>query len=272
MTQKKIRDQELFEKYATIAETETLLKEQQQEAVEENDEASKAMLDNALKKLTREKEQVRNELAEKNRPLVTYMVNKYYNKTEHKKAREDLLQEGCMGLMNAIDGFDVTKGFKFSTYATWWIRQAINNYLASATPIIHIPTHIRTAQNKLLRNMSEAGQPFRGEFEALFQQEAQKLEYSDKMTSSIKRALEAKRVTSMEAPIKRSVEAGSTFTLKDLIPDESAVAMDAKVDSQTIVDIISKGLKKLPPKKRNIILLRFNVINEADIPERKPTK
>ena len=99
---------------------------------------------------------LRNNLLLKNQALVVYIVNKYYSiKKEHKEKREDLLQEGTIGLLSAIDGFKPELGFKFSTYATWWIRQAINNYLLNIEPIIHIPSHIRTAHNKLTKKLKE---------------------------------------------------------------------------------------------------------------------
>jgi DNA-directed RNA polymerase sigma subunit (sigma70/sigma32) len=83
-------------------------------------------------KLVNQDKNLRNALANRNCKLVTYVVNKFYNKKfEHKQIREDLLQEGNFGLISAVEKFDPHRGVRFSTYATWWIRHAINNYLLS---------------------------------------------------------------------------------------------------------------------------------------------
>src|SRR4051812_20421339 len=81
--------------------------------------------------------EIKNEILLKNQKLVSYVVNKFYNKTkEHLSFREDLLQEGLIGLLSAIDGFKPELGFQFSTYAIYWIQQSINNFLLGQVPLI----------------------------------------------------------------------------------------------------------------------------------------
>ena len=246
-----IRDKGLFVSYADLS--------TQIETEQEKGEEMNSLL---FKSLDRKRERVRNELVLKNRRLVTYIVGKYYNKPEHKQIREDLLQEGTMGLMNAIDGFDVERGFRFSTYAHWWIRQAVNNYLANIEPTIKIPGHVRTAQNKLMRNMNETGVDFKQEFEEGLQREGKKLEYTDKMLHSIKCAMSSRFVDSMETPV--SAQDGVTSTLKDIIPSKT-ITVREELDGVTLVDIIKGGLSSLSDRERNVLLLRFNVIDENEV-------
>jgi RNA polymerase sigma factor (sigma-70 family) len=248
-------DSELFSRYASLLSQEKKLLEEEQPLP---------------KDLIREKTKVRNQLVEKNQALVSYMINKYYNKAEHKKIKEDLVQEGIIGLMSAIDGFDQSLGFRFSTYSTWWIRQAINTYLADTEPTIHVPTHIRTAQNKLLKNMSLSGQPFGKDFNGRFYEESKALDYTPKMVNSIRSALMSKGVSSLDKPMSANngTLETSKMTWKESLPDNSS-PVGQLMDNSTLVDVISKGLKKLSDKNRNVLLLRFNVIDEADVTPNK---
>lgn len=209
-------------------------------------------------KLLKQDKDLRNVLANRNCKLVTYVVNKFYNKKkEHKQIREDLLQEGSFGLVSAVEKFDPYRGFKFSTYATWWIRHAINNYLLSQDPQLHVPSHIRTAQNKLLRTMREKNLTFKD----LIEQNAAELGVSEKMLSNINHSLKSKWVTSLDTPISAiHGKATSGATIKDLLMDEDAMESDSLTDYTTLVGIVKKALMRLSQRERNIILLRYDVI------------
>lgn len=202
-------------------------------------------------------------LAEKNQALVTYIVNKYYSsKTQHKTLREDLLQEGNIGLLSAIEGFDPHRGFKFSTYATWWIRQAVNNYLINVEPTIHVPSHVRTAQNKLFKQLKDET----AELQELIAQASSSDEkfdgFTDKMLSSINSAMSSRFVKSLDEPASNT---GLQGTLGDTLEDNHDLA-DALMDKTAIIEFVREGLKQLPVRERLIILLRFDVIEEAEVP------
>lgn len=209
-------------------------------------------------KLTKQDKELRNVLANRNCKLVTYVVNKFYNKKkEHKQIREDLLQEGSFGLLSAVEKFDPHRGFKFSTYATWWIRHAINNYLLSQDPQLHVPSHIRTAQNKLLKTMREKNLTFKD----LIEQNAAELGVSEKMLDSINHSLKSRWITSMDTSIATpQMQKGQSVTLKDILVDENAVENDSLTDYVTLVGIVKRALMKLSERERNIILLRYDVI------------
>lgn len=208
---------------------------------------------------------VRNKLAQNNQALVTYIVNKYYSsKKEHKKYREDLLQEGTIGLLSAIDGFNVELGFKFSTYATWWIRQAVNNYLINIEPMIHVPSHVRTQHNKIIRKLKEENQTFQSLIENGYDNiEVDGENVSEKMMRSVQSAIRSKYITSIDQPINGNDESDGG-SLKDIIP-EYKPGLDRLFDQAKLVDIVADGLGLLSERERLILLLRFDVLNEENI-------
>jgi RNA polymerase sigma factor (sigma-70 family) len=211
-------------------------------------------------KLIKQDKNLRNVLANRNCKLVTYVVNKFYNKKpEHKQIREDLLQEGNFGLISAVEKFDPHRGVRFSTYASWWIRHAINNYLLSQDPQVHVPSHIRTAQNKVLKKMKEKNMSFQDLIEA----NASQLGVSEKMLDWINSSLKSKWISSLE----ESVASNSTdrkVALKDLLVDEDETSNESVMDYRTLVEFVKKGLMKLTERERNIILLRYDVIQAVE--------
>lgn len=215
---------------------------------------------------------LRNRLVRNNQALVTYIVNKYYSgKKDHKKYREDLLQEGTLGLMSAIDGYKVELGYKFSTYATWWIRQAVNNYLINIEPMIHVPSHVRTQHNKIIRKLKEENKTF----QSLIEEGISSIEIngetvSEKMMRSVQSAIRSRWISSIDKPVGGKNNDGETGTLKDIIPEEKP-PIDRLFDQSKMVDIIADGLKTLSDRERNILLLRFDVVSEEEI-EPKITK
>lgn len=215
---------------------------------------------------------VRNKLVLNNQALVTYIVNKYYSsKKEHKKFREDLLQEGTIGLLSAIDGFNVELGYKFSTYATWWIRQAVNNYLINIEPIIHVPSHVRTQHNKIIRKLKEENRTFQSMIENGYENiTVDGDSVSERMMRSVQSAIHSKYVCSIEQPFNGKGEE-STTTLKDVIPEHKP-GLDRLFDQAKLVDIVSDGLKILSPREKLILLLRFDVINKENIELQTKTK
>ena len=206
---------------------------------------------------------MRNEIVKKNQALVTYIVNKYYsNRKDHKNVREDLLQEGTIGLLSAIEGFKPELGYKFSTYATWWIRQAVNNYLLNVEPMIHVPSHVRTANNKLVRKLKEENILYQD-----FILNYKDAKYTDKMMESISCAMKSKNISSLDEPLRghRSGD-GDAPTLKDVLSnseDNKDNEVELLFDGGTILHMLKKSLLKLSERERNILLLRFDVIKKV---------
>jgi len=209
---------------------------------------------------------LRNTLVRNNQALVTYIVNKYYsNRNEYRKYREDILQEGTLGLMSAIDRYKVELGYKFSTYATCWIRQAVNNYLINVEPLIHVPSHIRTQHNKIVKQLKEENKTL----QALIAEGNKSVEIngekvSKKMMWSVQSAICTHYISSIDKPINSKNSDGTSGTLKDIIPEHKP-SLDVIFDSIKMVEVIKNGLEALNDRERNILLLRFDIINEKDV-------
>lgn len=210
---------------------------------------------------------VKKKIAVKNQPLVTFIVNKYYSgKPKYRDLREDLLQEGNIGLLSAIEGYDPNKGFKFSTYSSWWIRQAVNNYLINVEPTIHVPSHVRTAQNKLVKQLREENIELK-ELICSGVTGNEKFIVSEKMLGSISSAISSKHIKSLDEDFYNSgdgSDGGNKQSLKDTLVDPGD-SQEQRMDREHMIQFVRTGLQKLSTRERLVILLRFGVINNNEI-------
>lgn len=202
----------------------------------------------------------RNQIVKQNQALVTYIINKYYNnKKEYNLLKEDMMQEGIIGLLSAIEGYKPELGYRFSTYATWWIRQAINNYLLNVEPIIHVPSHVRTANNKIQKKLREENIVLQDYIDGADAKEKEEDGCSAKMLQSITMANRSRNVSSMDEQLK-SANGDGNNTLKDtLVSDEN---IETKYGNVQLISLVKNALKNLSDKERYILLLRFDVIKE----------
>ena len=202
----------------------------------------------------------RNQIVKKNQALVTYIINKYYsNKKDHNLLKEDMMQEGIIGLLSAIEGYKPDLGYRFSTYATWWIRQAINNYLLNVEPIIHVPSHVRTANNKIQKKLREENIVLQDYITNANAKEKEKDGCSAKMLQSITMANRSKNVCSMDEQLKVG-NGDNPNTLKDLLASDENI--EVRYGNSEFIEIVKNSLKALSDKERYILLLRFDVIKE----------
>ena len=235
---------------------------------ENNDEGKKKRKDQEKHLL-----EIRNKILVNNRPLVSYTVDKCYNNKLLLKYRADLLQEGYIGLVKAIERFDLSKNFKFSTYAICWIIQSISLYLSNVEPTINIPTHIRAAQNKIIKSIKaeleaeeESNSIMRSaSYNNCLDHAQNKFGYTDKMMNSVKCAINSMNINSIEKPVGKEKVSGKTLLLKDVIPEQSSSFFDESSDNLLLIKAVKDSLKTLPDRKKYVLLLRFNVINKEDI-------
>ena len=204
-------------------------------------------------KLLKADTRLRNDLAQRNAKLVTFVINKFYSKKQkHKELRSDLLQEGHLGLFDAIDGFKPELGFKFSTYATWWIRQSVNSYLLDEEPMLHIPSHIRTARNKLFNLAKERSTAFKDIGKDMLNQ----LGMTEKMFASVTAAVKTKSwyCQSIDEPLSSSMDK----TLKDIIPGNN-MDMSVGIDNKRILFAAKEAFLKLSLREKCVLLERYGV-------------
>jgi len=199
-------------------------------------------------------EEARRVMIESNLRLAISIAKKYYKSG---CSLEDLIQESNIGLMKAVEKFDWRRGFKFSTYASWWIRQSICRHISTHRNTVRVPSHASSLASKIRKLVSE--------YEDEFNQKpsnseiAEILGITEKMVQVSIESMKLQYMTSIHATVGGDENSRQVI---EMISDDTSKTPDEIMDHEKMMGVIKSCLSKLSPREEQILRLRFGITDE----------
>ncbi len=206
-----------------------------------------------LEDVVREGNAARTALTDANLRLVVSVARRYSNRGV---PLIDLIQEGNLGLLRAVEKFDWRRGFKFSTYATWWIRQAVSRAIADDARTIRIPVHLYDVVNRMARISAQLHQELG--------REPTEEEVGAALEMSPERVRELNQVLPQPISLDGFIGDDQDTRLSDVVADESAVSLEFVAEQRLLADQIRDTLQTLTPRERRVIERRFGLGDDND--------
>ncbi len=201
-----------------------------------------------LRETIRKGDEARDRLIKANSRLVISIAKRYRN---HGVAFSDLIQEGNIGLMRAVDKFDYKRGFKFSTYATWWIRQSITRAIADQGRMIRLPVHASDKVNRLAEISRQIEQETG--------RKATPAELAKKLGTTVAKVENLIERSRQPLSLEKQLSTETESTLGDLIPDEEGISPSESVDRRLMHEDVATAMSSLTPREAEVLSLRFGL-------------
>jgi len=206
------------------------------------------------KRIEQGDEKARHQMIESNLRLAISIAKRYYKSG---CSMEDLIQESNIGLMKAVEKFDWRRGFKFSTYASWWIRQSVCRHITTHRNTVRVPSHAASLAIKIKKLIVEYEEEFNQQ--PTIEEITDILGVTEKMAKASIESMKLQYMTSIHACIGND-ESGRRVI--EMVSDDSQVSPEVALDSEKMMNVVKSCLGKLSPREEQILRLRFGISDD----------